>query len=104
VVERDILRPHIIGDVGADLFSQFLSRNSIDQRQVEIVDDPRMDLELLVEQRRVAGRRLGTVAVGPCLHRQHRVGPRGRCIAFSLRRTEKRHAPPARNGPGLSSP
>src|SRR5262249_3428643 len=52
LIEREPLRPDILAEIGANLADQVLTRKLFKRDEVELVNDPLMRLELLVEQGR----------------------------------------------------
>src|SRR5262249_980066 len=50
LIERNLLGPDVRRHIGGNLLDQLLPRQLFQQRQIELVDDARMQLELLVEQ------------------------------------------------------
>ena len=50
LVEGEPLRPHVIAEIGTNLAGEILARKLFQRCQIELVDDPRVQLELLVEQ------------------------------------------------------
>src|SRR5262249_57001670 len=52
LIEREPLRPDILAEIGANLADQVLTRKLFKRDEVELVNDPLMQLELLVEQGR----------------------------------------------------
>ncbi len=50
LIKRDALDSNIVADIDTKLPDQFLPRHSLKQRQVELIDDPRVDLYFFVQQ------------------------------------------------------
>ena len=47
MIERDLLGSNVVSDVGAHLLEELFGRQFLEQGQIEIIDDPLMELELL---------------------------------------------------------
>src|SRR5437899_91925 len=52
LIERNLLSANVSRHIGRHLFDQLFARQLLQHRKIELVDDPSVQLELLVEQRR----------------------------------------------------
>ncbi len=52
LVQRDLLGAHILADIGADFADEILARHPLEHGKIELVDDPGVKFDLLVQQRR----------------------------------------------------
>ena len=59
LIERQTFAAHVIADIGSNLFRQFVRSHLFQRRQIELVDDALVQLELFVEQARPTRNQIG---------------------------------------------
>ena len=65
LIERQAFAANVVADIGSHLLRQFVRRHLFQRRQIELVDDALVQLELLVEQSRPARDQIGVDVVRP---------------------------------------
>ena len=91
LIEGHTFAADVVGDIGSNLLRQFVGRHLFQRRQIELIDDTFVQLELFVEQTRPAGDQIGVEIVRT---RRRRLGTRiaDRPVAFAcILAAEKSH-------------
>ena len=65
LIERQAFAANVVADISANLLCKFVRRHLLERRQIELVDDALVQLELFVEQPRPARDQIGVDVVRP---------------------------------------